>query len=113
MTIGERLREERTRLRLSQPIFAEIAGTTKQTIFSWETGKTAPVADQLADLTRAGVDVLYVLTGERSASAAVTPSEVALLDNYRHSTEDVQRGVSKLLAETGRALERAGFDPEK
>jgi transcriptional regulator with XRE-family HTH domain len=63
MSIGERLREERERLGMTQPAFAAIAGTTKQTLFSWETGKTAPDASQLSALAASGVDVLYILTG--------------------------------------------------
>lgn len=66
MPIGVRLREERERLGLSQPKFAAIAGTTKQTLFSWETGKTAPDGFQMARFAEAGVDVLYVLTGRRA-----------------------------------------------
>lgn len=63
MTIGERLRKERERLGLSQPKFAALASTTKQTLFSWETGKTAPDGFQFEALATAGVDVLYILTG--------------------------------------------------
>ena len=66
MPIGKRLREERERLGLSQPAFAAVAGTTKQTLFSWETGKTAPDGFQLAALATTGADVLYILTGQRS-----------------------------------------------
>ncbi|MDR0703046.1 MAG: helix-turn-helix domain-containing protein [Azoarcus sp.] len=79
MTIGERLREERERLRLSQVSFAELAGTTKQTLFSWETGRTSPGADQLAIMASAGVDVLYVITGARHNNVATTPDELSYL----------------------------------
>ena len=63
MSIGDRLRSERENLGLSQPKFAAIAGTTKQTLFSWESGKTAPDGFQLSALAAAGADVLYILTG--------------------------------------------------
>lgn len=86
MSIGERLREERERMGLSQPKFAAIAGTTKQTLFSWESGKTAPDGFQLEALAAGNVDVLYVLTGQRQeALPAADPSEQLLLDNYRRS----------------------------
>lgn len=91
MPIGKRLREERERLGMSQPAFAGIAKTTKQTLFSWETGKTAPDGFQLAALSEAGVDVLYILTGQRMDSPAVapvlSPRQAALLDNYEHTDE--------------------------
>lgn len=77
MTIGERLREERERLGLSQPKFAAIAGTTKQTLFSWETGKTAPDGFQLAALGTEQVDVLYVLTGQRTGGVKPAPTLTA------------------------------------
>ena len=48
MPIGDRLRAEREALGLSQPKFAALAGTTKQTLFSWESGKTAPDGFQLS-----------------------------------------------------------------
>ncbi|WCM88548.1 helix-turn-helix domain-containing protein [Acidovorax sp. NCPPB 3576] len=84
MTIGERLRSERERLGLSQPNFAATVGTTKQTLFSWETGKTAPDGFQLAALGAIGVDVLYVVSGERDPAApALDVSERVLIDNYR------------------------------
>lgn len=84
MSIGDRLRGERERMGLSQPKFAELARTTKQTLFSWESGKTAPDGFQLAAFAAAGVDVLYVLTGERSnAFPASDAAEQVLLDSYR------------------------------
>ncbi|WP_218241537.1 helix-turn-helix domain-containing protein [Comamonas fluminis] len=94
MTIGDRLREERTRLGLSQPKFAEIAGTTKQTLFSWESNKTAPDAHQLASFALNGVDVFFVLTGERlSAQPAADASEQLLLDNFRRCKLEAKQNL--------------------
>ena len=96
-TLGERLREERERLGMSQPAFAAIAGTTKQTLFSWESGKTAPDAHQLAAIQAAGADVLYILTGQRTGAVAPTPAlkpeEAALLDNYRHASPEGKKAI--------------------
>ena len=58
MPIGERLREERERLGFNQPCFAEFAGTTKQTLFSWESGGSSPKSDQLTALAEHGVDAV-------------------------------------------------------
>ncbi len=63
--IGERLKEERDRLGMTQPQFAEAAGAAKRTLIEWEKGATAPNAVQLSALGAIGVDVLYVVTGER------------------------------------------------
>lgn len=97
MTIGERLKQERERLRLSQPAFAAVAGTTKQTLFSWETGKTSPDGFQMAALAEAGVDVLYVLTGEYVGGAApgpgLTAEEQTLVSYYREASREVRRAA--------------------
>lgn len=87
--VGERLKEERQRLELSQTAFAEIAGVTKKTQMLYESGDRSPDALYLAALAAAGVDVLYVLTGERGG-VVLNPQEAALLDNYRHAPKDQQ-----------------------
>ena len=104
MPIGKRLREERERLGLSQPAFAAVAGTTKQTLFSWETGKTAPDGFQLAALAATGADVLYILTGQRAGGVSAPPPPRAvsegdriLLDNFHAAPAQVQAGVKTAL----------------
>lgn len=88
MSIGERLRRERERLKLTQPDFAKIAGTTKQTLYSWEAGGSFPKADQLNELAERGVDVYYVLTGQRIGLATtLSVRESALVENYRAAPE--------------------------
>lgn len=62
--IGVRLKEERERLGLTQPAFAEAAGAAKRTLIEWEKGTTSPNSVQLSALAAIGVDVYYVLTGE-------------------------------------------------
>ena len=99
MPIGKRLREERERLGLSQPAFAAVAGTTKQTLFSWETGKTAPDGFQLEALATAGADVLYILTGQRSsAQPAHDAAEQVLLDSYRRCKPDAKANLIQMAA---------------
>ena len=97
MPIGKRLREERERLGLSQPAFAAVAGTTKQTLFSWETGKTAPDGFQLAALAATGADVLYILTGQRSQpvppAQELPRQEQEWLALYRNSSEEVRAAL--------------------
>ena len=65
--INERLKEERERLNLTQPAFAEAAGAKKRTLIDWEKGVSSPTGVQLAALAGIGVDVSYVLTGQRTA----------------------------------------------
>ena len=97
MPIGKRLREERERLGLSQPAFAAVAGTTKQTLFSWETGKTAPDGFQLAALATTGADVLYILTGQRTGGVKPAPTltaeEETMLGYFRDASKEVRRAA--------------------
>lgn len=112
MSIGDRLREERERLGLNQPNFAALAGTTKQTLFSWESGNSSPKAEQLSVLAEHQVDVYYILTGVRIGAATVlTARESALVENYRAAPDDAK----KALETTSAALAKSGIEvkPDK
>ncbi|PRC91949.1 helix-turn-helix domain-containing protein [Solimicrobium silvestre] len=65
LDIGVRLKEERKRLGMSQTAFAAIGGTKRASQFNYESGGRAPDAAYLAAISETGVDVLYVLTGQR------------------------------------------------
>lgn len=68
--VGERLKEERERLQMTQPAFAAAAGAAKRTLIEWEKGSTSPNAVQLSALGEIGVDVLYVVTGKTQRQLA-------------------------------------------
>jgi transcriptional regulator with XRE-family HTH domain len=72
MAIGDRLREERERLRLSQADFAEQAGIHRNTQVRYETNKTEPETSYLETIRALGVDVDYVLFGLPNPNAPVT-----------------------------------------
>lgn len=71
-TFGGRLRAEREKLGLSQAGFGELGGVQKVAQLNYEKDKRKPDAEYLAAIAEAGVDVLYVLTGQRS-NRALTP----------------------------------------
>lgn len=98
--VGGRLKEERERLAWSQAVLAEVATVSKRSVAAWESGETAPGADVLALLSVKGVDVLYVLTGQRTPQAVGTLSaeESALLDNYNHSDEEGRAAARRVLS---------------
>lgn len=100
-SIGDRLREERERLGLSQSDFAAKAGTTRKTQFNYETDARRPDADYLAALLVVGVDVLYVLSGQRASegvtSRSLRPDQEALLDNYENSDDVGRQAAQRLL----------------
>ena len=98
--IGERLKTERERLTLSQTAMAELAGTTKQTQYSYEVGKSPPKASYLSTVASLGVDVGYVITGLRAENVAHTPTELGYLRHCRTLStvpglaEDALKGLS-------------------
>lgn len=89
MTIGERLKEERSRLGLSQTDLGAAGGVGKTTQINYEKGSGSPDAKFLAAVAGMGVDVLYVVTGERKPrSSDSISSEVAeFLEVYQHINE--------------------------
>lgn len=70
VTPGDRLREERDRLGHSQTSFGELVGVTKKTQMLYESNQRLPKSDYLISAAEYGVDVQYVLTGQRSDSGA-------------------------------------------
>ena len=79
---GERLREERDRLKFTQQEMADRMGVRREMSSKYERGQAVPGGDALAAFATAGGDVQYVLTGQRS-STALTPDEKELLSGYR------------------------------
>lgn len=89
MSLAERFKTERERLGLTQPRVAVLTGVGKTTVINWEKGQSSPTAAQLAALADAGMDVLYVITGERSsAQPAHDAAEQVLLDAYRRCSAE-------------------------
>lgn len=66
--IGQRLKQERSRLGFTQPQVGDIAGAVKTTVIDWENGLSSPKTTQLAMLCERGFDPLFVLTGVRAIS---------------------------------------------
>lgn len=63
--LGARLREARDKLGITQAEFAELVGVERKTQGSYEAGKTLPKRQYFAALAQIGVDVPYVLTGQK------------------------------------------------
>lgn len=82
--LGERLREERQRLGMNQAELGSAGGVQKQAQLKYEKGERSPDASYLEAIARAGVDVLYVLTGSRSFAppAPIAPEHRALVADY-------------------------------
>lgn len=65
MNIGDRLKEERERLGLSQTALAHIGGVGKTTQIKYEKGTSSPDSAYLSAVSGEGVDIFYVLQGQR------------------------------------------------
>lgn len=65
MSIGDRLKEERDRLMMSQSLLSSKAGVGRMTQGNYESGKRLPDAEYLKNVAIAGVDINYVVTGHR------------------------------------------------
>lgn len=97
--MGRRLGEERERLGFTQPEFAALGDAKARTLQDWERGIAAPNSEFLARLNQHGIDVFYVLTGQRTpqAASALSPEESALLENYKHADEADQAAARRIL----------------
>ena len=99
--IGERLREERERLGMTQDQFARQGGVGKRALVYYEKNERNPDSAFLAAIARSGTDVMYVLTGIRGpvarAETPLAPDEKIMLDNYRHAPDGVKSGVKTTL----------------
>lgn len=72
--IGERLREERTRLGLKPTDFKTIGGWSSRSIYDWESGRGSPKAEFLSLAEDTGLDVNYIISGRR---ASATPPSLS------------------------------------
>lgn len=99
---AERLRRERSRIGLNQTDFGRSAGVGLQTQSRYETAGTKPNAEYLAALAANRVDVVYLLTGERSESARIGADASAFLDEYLDLPPS-QRALARELVRAVRA----------
>lgn len=111
MTTGDRLREQREAKGLNQGALAELLGVDRKTQNNYETGKRKPTAAYLEEIAKAGLDVVYILTGRRDPKL-LTEEQRRLVDMYAGLNEDRQRDLMAkaldLFIEEGRDKPRPG-----
>ncbi|MDH1629301.1 helix-turn-helix domain-containing protein [Pseudomonas mosselii] len=108
MGIGDRLKEERERLGLNQTEFSALAGASKNSQYNYEKGERSPDANYLAAAATQGVDVLYVVTGERKPHPTTSLStEAAALIDVFNKIDHVDRSI---LYRTAVAFMKAGSE---
>ena len=105
MAIGQRLKEERERIGLSQEQLGIIGGVKKLAQFRYENGETYPNAQYLAEVVKIGIDVNYVLFGTR-ANNALTAEEEQLLATFRAAPPAVRQFMlGGIASSTGMKIE--------
>lgn len=99
MTIGDRLKEERSRLGLSQTDLGAAGGVGKTTQINYEKGTGSPDAKYLSALAALGIDILYVVTGVSTPQVleGFTPAEDKLVNQFRALPEPDQAAVQRIV----------------
>ncbi|OWY28122.1 hypothetical protein CEJ42_15990 [Herbaspirillum robiniae] len=84
MAIHERLRSERLRLNLAQGELARIGEVAKQTQVNYESGLRVPNVEYLVRVQAEGVDIDYVISGQREQFKVATKFNWELLDEIQN-----------------------------
>ena len=102
MNIGDRVREERERLGMSQTEFGEAAGVNRGSQFNYEQGRRMPDAAYLAAIAKLGADLLYIVVGDQSFERvrALGADEQLLVDAFRSASPEVRRAALAVLLST-------------
>jgi transcriptional regulator with XRE-family HTH domain len=101
MGFGGRLAEERKRLGLKQAEFASLVGTDVPKQSLYENDRRELRADYLARLADAKVDVVYVLTGQRSEGTWLGDGASGLISAYLCLPSDLQAALLRFASELG------------
>lgn len=96
VTFGERFRDERVRLDLTQDALGSFLETSRRTVAKWEANETYPDAKQLGLFAEKGADVLFIVTGVKAilgdaqGRAPHSPAEraAAVIQNLKLTEED-------------------------
>src|ERR1700741_311115 len=96
MSFGTRLAEERKRLGLKQAEFAELVGTDVPKQSLYENDRRELRADYLARLAHADIDIVYVLTGQRSEGEWLAEGPGDLLSCYLFLPPEMQEALTDL-----------------
>ncbi|RSE76666.1 helix-turn-helix domain-containing protein [Achromobacter denitrificans] len=107
LEIGQRLKEERERLGLSQQVFAEIGGASKRSQVEWEKGAQVPNAEFLALVAKRGADVAFIVTGVRAISEEALEAD---LDRYGKAWETLEMALEATGREMSAAKKRKAAD---
>lgn len=87
--VGQRIREARRGLDLTQDDLAEIVGVHKRTIENWERGQTKPF-DRIDDLAEGlGVSIVWLLHGIDPSTPPAEGGRTQILEQGRENAERI------------------------
>lgn len=94
-TSGKRLKEERNRVGLTQQALADLLGTRREIFSRYENGQVVPGGDVFERLATIGIDIAYVLTGDRlfEPAPSLTAEEQVMLDYFRAASKEVRKAA--------------------
>jgi transcriptional regulator with XRE-family HTH domain len=101
MSFGDRLAEERKRLGYMQAHFAALVGSDAPKQSLYENGHRQLRADYLARIAAAGVDVLYVLTGQRHEGDWLGQEGSEMLSAWHRLPPELKRAVLDFVKDLG------------
>lgn len=112
--IGDRLKEERLALGLSQPQLAAVGLVKPNAQSHYESGKRMPKSDYLIEIGKVGIDLLYVVTGKRYQSTldGLTTVERQIIQLYRLLSVADQEIVVRIASNLERSMFTEKTDPD-
>jgi transcriptional regulator with XRE-family HTH domain len=105
--IGSRLQEERKRLGYNQTDFAALGGVAKNTQWFYEKDERSPDVAYLAAIEKIGVDIWYLLYGERKPQTVsdLNSSETKVIQAMRKMSEVDRASIERLVWALSQASE--------
>ena len=98
MTIGQRLKEARLHMNMTQPDLAKAVGVSKGAIGNYETDVSSPKESILIKLMEVlQIDANYLYQDYIRLEAQITSDEKRLLDLYRNANEQARADAVDLL----------------
>jgi transcriptional regulator with XRE-family HTH domain len=92
---GNRLREERLRLGLSQAAMSALSGIVTNSQIRYESMKRTPDINYMEAIDLLGADIHYIITGARGGRT-LSPKERELMKNYRFSSRTDKRLIERI-----------------
>lgn len=101
MDTGERIKQARRRLDLTQDAFGKLAGVSKAAVSQWENGRTKPERDALLSLKRKrGISPEWVTSGKGEMfDAAVNAEAVDITPAWELLTQEQRQNFAKQIKE--------------